>query len=145
MQGQAEGALRAFSFLLAERVRLFAASPRILRFAPDRRFRVVQPGEGAGLSNSGKFVHAPCSFKNQNGPSRPILIFVAERVRFEAATTTHNQISRLHIQNPSCVPLKCTRKCTAPTPKIPTRMNRSVIEVAALIKCYVGSKIAGSR
>jgi hypothetical protein len=71
--------------ILAERVRLFAAAPRILRFALDRRLRVVQPGEAAGLSNSGEFVHAPCSAQSKADPrTGPLLIVqMAERVRFE--------------------------------------------------------------
>jgi hypothetical protein len=47
---------------VAERVGLFAATPRILRFAPDRRVRVVQ-NRWAILSNPGGFVHTSCTAK----------------------------------------------------------------------------------
>jgi hypothetical protein len=58
---------------------------------------------------------------------------LAERVRFEAATTTHNKISSLQIPKSICVPLRCTRKCPASTLKIPrVCMKHSVIEVADL-------------
>ena len=68
---------------MAERVRLFAAPPRILRFAPDRRFRVVQPGEAAGLSNSVSSSTHPALLEKLRPQEGALIFLVAERVRFE--------------------------------------------------------------
>jgi hypothetical protein len=53
---------REFMSRVAERVGLSAAAPRILRFAPDRRVRVVQ-NRCAILSNPGRCVHTSCTAK----------------------------------------------------------------------------------
>src|ERR1700732_2629128 len=67
--------------VMAERVRLFAAAPRILRFAPDRRVRVVQ-NRWAILSNPGEFFHTSCTAKLK-GPEKQALYNLVERVGFE--------------------------------------------------------------
>ena|ERR1700730_7931520 len=59
---------------MAERVGLFAAAPRILRFAPDRRVRVVQ-NRSAILSNPGEFFHTSCTAKLKGPEKQALLIW----------------------------------------------------------------------
>src|SRR6266478_3503712 len=91
---------------VAERAGLFAAAPRILRFAPDRRVRVVQ-NRCAILSNPvGSSTHpAPPNKKGlKTGP-----FYLAERVGFEPTCRNYPTIRfRVGAVMTTSVPLRLT-------------------------------------